>query len=159
MPKLSRRFRSCFILILFSSFTTVIGQTVVNSTGNTLKDNSYYFEYSVGEISITTLAGTTNNVTQGLLQPNIKKVPPPCDFLDEKVLSFENPTRNIVRLVGRYDWITNYKIYAADGKLVKEGRFYNNVIDLTKFPAAVYFIKLYPGCNDDYKVLKVVKQL
>ena len=159
MPKLPCRIRICFILILFSSFTTAIGQTVVNSTGNTLKDNSYYFEYSVGEISITTLAGTTNNVTQGLLQPNIKKVPPPCDFLDEKVLSFENPTRNMVRLVGRYDWITNYKVYAADGKLVKEGRFYNNVIDLTKFPAAVYFIKLYPGCNDDYKVLKVVKQL
>jgi len=159
MPKLPCRIRICFILILFSSFTAAIGQTVVNSTGNTLKDNSYYFEYSVGEISITTLAGTTNNVTQGLLQPNIKKVPPPCDFLDEKVLSFENPTRNMVRLVGRYDWITNYKVYAADGKLVKEGRFYNNVIDLTKFPAAVYFIKLYPGCNDDYKVLKVVKQL
>jgi len=159
MPKLPCRIRICFTLILFSSFTAAIGQTVVNSTGNTLKDNSYYFEYSVGEISITTLTGSTNNVTQGLLQPNIKKVPPPCDFLDEKVLSFENPTRNLVRLVGRYDWITNYKVYAADGKLVKEGRFYNNVIDLTKFPAAIYFIKLYPGCNDDYKVLKVVKQL
>jgi hypothetical protein len=159
MPKLPCRIRICFILIFFSSFVTGIGQTVVNSTGNTLKDNSYYFEYSVGEISITTLAGSTNNVTQGLLQPNIKKVPPPCDFLDEKVLSFENPTRNLVRLVGRYDWITNYKVYAADGKLVKEGRFYNNVIDLTKFPAAVYFIKLFPGCNNDFKVLKVVKQL
>jgi hypothetical protein len=75
------------------------------------------------------------------------------------VLSFENPTRNLVRLVGRYDWITNYKVYAADGKLVKEGRFYNNVIDLTKFPAAVYFIQLFPGCNNNLKVLKVVKQL
>jgi len=159
MPKLSCRIRICFTLILFSSFTTAIGQTVVNVTGNTLKDNSYYFEYSVGEICITTLTGNANNVTQGLLQPNIKKVPPPCDSLDEKVISFENPTRNIVRLVGKYDWITNYKLYAANGNLVKEGRFYNNVIDLTNFPAAIYFIKLYPGCNDDYKVLKVVKQL
>jgi hypothetical protein len=144
---------------MLTSFMTISGQTVVNSTGNTLKDNSYYFEYSIGEISITTLSGSTNNVTQGVLQPNIKKVPPPCDFLTEKVISFENPTRNLVRLVGRYDWITNYKVYAADGKLVKEGRFYNNVIDLTKFPAGAYFIKLYPGCNDDYKVLKVIKQL
>jgi hypothetical protein len=159
MPNLSCIKRICFILIILASFITTNSQTVVNSTGNTLKDNSYYFEYSVGEISITTLAGSTNNVTQGLLQPNIKKVPPPCDFLDEKVLSFENPTRNLVRLVGRYDWITNYKVYAADGKLVKEGRFYNNVIDLTKFPAAVYFIQLFPGCNNNLKVLKVVKQL
>ena len=150
---------SLFCLTIFTSFATVSGQTLVNTTGNTLKDNSYYFEYSIGEISITTLSGTTNFVTQGLLQPNIKKVPPPCDFPDDKVISFENPTRNIVRLVGRYDWITDYKVYAADGKLVKEGRFFNNVIDLTKFPAAVYFIKLYPGCNNNYKVLKVVKQL
>jgi len=147
------------LLIILSLFTTANSQTVVNSTGNTLKDNSYYFEYSIGEISITTIAGSTNIVTQGLLQPNIKKVPPPCDFLDENVISFENPTRNIARLVGRYDWITNYKVYAADGKLVMEGRFYNNVIDLTRLPAAIYFIKLYPGCNNDYKVLKVLKQL
>ena len=144
---------------MLASFLTSDSQTVINCAGNTLKDNAYYFEYSVGEISITTLNGSTNNVTQGLLQPNIKKVPPPCDFLDEKTISFENPTRNIVRLVGRYDWITDYKVFAADGKLVKEGRFYNNVIDLTKFPAAVYFIQLFPGCNNNFKVLKVVKQL
>ena len=152
------RLSACIIFIL-GIISTVEGQTLVNSTGNTLKDNSYYFEYSIGEICITTLAGSTNNITQGLLQPNIKKVPPPCDFLDEKVVSFENPTTNIVRLVGRYDWITDYKVYAADGKLVKEGKFFNNVIDLTKFPAAVYFIKLFPGCNNDFKVLKVLKQL
>jgi len=144
-----------FLLFACSAKT----QTLVNSTGNTIKDNSYYFEYSIGEIAITTLIGTTNNVTQGLLQPNIKKTPPPCDFLDERVLSFENPARNIVRLVGRYDWITDYKVYAADGKLVKEGRFFNNVIDITKFPAGVYFVKLYPGCDNNYKVLKVLKQL
>lgn len=148
-----------FFIIISGSITVVNGQTLVNSTGSTIKNNSYYFEYSIGEISITTISGSTNNVTQGLLQPNIKKVPPPCNFLDEKVVSFENPTRDIVRLVGRYDWITDYKVYSSDGKLVKEGKFYNNVIDLTKFPASIYFIKLYPGCNNNYKVLKVLKQL
>lgn len=146
-------------MLLFICSLNSIGQTLINSTGNTIKDNSYYFEYSIGEISITTLQGNSNNITQGLLQPNIKKTSPPCDFLNEKTLSFENPTRNLVRLVGTYDWITDYKVYAADGKLIKEGKFYNNVIDLTKYPAAVYFIKLYPGCNSNYKVLKVVKQL
>jgi len=152
--------RQISMVIFFFSLTMVIhGQTVVNSTGNTIKDNSYCFEYSIGEISITTLSGGTNNVTQGLLQPNVKKVPPPCDFLDEKVLSFENPTRDLVRVVGRFDWITDYKVYAADGKLVKEGRFFNNVIDIKKFPAGVYFIKLLPGCNNDFRVLKVLKQL
>jgi hypothetical protein len=157
-PKTLSRRVSC-ILIAFTVINQLHAQTLVNSTGNTLNDHSYYFEYSIGEISITTLAGTSHKVTQGLLQPNIKKVPPPCDFLDENVLSFENPTRNIVRIVGRYDWITDYKVYAADGKLVKQGKFFNNMIDLSKFPAAMYFIKLYPGCDKNYRVLKVLKQL
>lgn len=135
------------------------GQTLVNSTGNTLKNSSFIFEYSIGEIAITTISGSENNVTQGLLQPNIKKLPPPCDFLDEKILSFENPTRNIVRIVGRYDWVTDYKVYASDGKLIQEGRFFNNIIDISKHPAGIYFVKLFPGCNGDYRVLKVLKQL
>jgi hypothetical protein len=159
MPGLPCVNRFGLILIMHTLFTVTQSQTLVNTTGNTIKDNSCYFEYSVGEISITTLTGGANNVMQGLLQPNIKKVPPPCDFLDEKVLSFENPTRNLVRIVGRHDWITDYKVYAADGKLVKEGRFFNNVIDITKYPAGVYFIKLFPGCNSDFRVLKVLKQL
>lgn len=146
-----------FFILLFTRITQ--GQTLVNTTGNTLKDNFYFFEYSIGEIAITTLSGTSDNATQGLLQPNIKKAPPPCTFPDDKVISFENPTRNIVRIVGQYDWITNYKVFASDGKLVKEGPFYNNAIDLTKYPAAIYFIKLFPGCDGNFKVLKVLKQL
>lgn len=147
-------------MLLSSSFITEIkGQTLVNSTGNTISNNSYLIEYSIGEISISTLSNNDKSVTQGLLQPNIKKLPPPCDFLDDKILSFENPTRNIVRIVGQYDWITNYKVFAADGKLVKAGPFYNNVIDLTKYPSAIYFIKLFPGCDGNFKVLKVYKQL
>ena len=152
-------YRVICLLLTFNIINHLPAQTLINTTGNTVKDNSYYFEYSIGEISISTLTGPSDIITQGLLQPNIKRIPPPCDFLDEKVLSFENPTTNILRVVGRYDWITDFKVFAADGKLVKEGRFFNNVIDLTKFPAGIYFIKLFPGCNNDYRVLKVLKQL
>lgn len=151
--------RIMLLMLLFSFITRSYSQTLVNTTGNTIKDNSYFFEYSIGEIGINTLAGNTNNVTQGLLQPNIKRVPPPCIFPDDEVISFENPTRNLVRIAGQYDWITSYKVFTADGKLVKEGPFYNNVIDLSKYPAAIYFIKLYPGCNGKFKTLKVLKQL
>jgi hypothetical protein len=151
--------RIALFMCLFTFITETYSQTLVNTAGNTIKDNSYFFEYSIGEIGINTLTGNTNNVTQGLLQPNIKRAPPPCIFPDDEVISFENPTRNLVRIVGQYDWITSYKVFAADGKLLKEGPFYNNVIDLTKYPAAIYFIKLYPGCNGKFKTLKVLKQL
>jgi hypothetical protein len=152
-------YKSTLLIISFFFISAAKSQTVVNATGNTIKDNLYYFEYSVGEISITTLTDNTNAVTQGLLQPNIKLVPPPCNSIDDKVIDFENPTKNLIRIVGQYDWITHYQVYAADGKLVAAGPFYNNVIDLTKYPAALYFIRLFPGCNGKFKVLKILKEL
>lgn len=145
------------ISLIFSAHSPK-AQTLVNTTGNTLKSDTYYFEYSIGEIAITTISGNSDNATQGVLQPNVKKLPPPCDFIDNKRISFENPTHNMVRIVGQYDWITSYQVFASDGKLIAQKPFYNNVIDLSVYPAAVYFIKLFPGCDDKYRVLTILKQ-
>src|SRR5215203_3774439 len=49
------------------------GQILVNSTGNTIRNDSYCFEYSVGEIAITTISNSNNDATQGLLQPILKR--------------------------------------------------------------------------------------
>lgn len=155
LPKKALKF---FLLsISFLLVNIAKGQTLVNITGNTLIDSFYYFEYSIGEISITTLTNNANLVTQGMLQPNMKSIPPPCDPVDNKVINFENPTLDLIRIVGQYDWITHYQVYTADGKLVATGPFHNNIINLTKYPAAVYFIKLFPGCNGKFKVLKIFK--
>jgi hypothetical protein len=147
-----------FVLLFVLSQTTTYSQTLVNSTGNTLSNNTHVIEYAIGEVGITTIPGTANIITQGLLQPNVKFVPPVCDAFNDLVVTFENPTRNYVRIVGRHDWITHYQVYAMDGKLVQHGAFANNYIDLSRLPAAIYFIRLFPGCNDDFKILKVLKQ-
>ena len=133
-------------------------QSVINSTGASLSDASYQFEYSIGEISITTLAATSNFITQGLLQPQVKYINPQCEIINAPLQTFPNPTRDKFRMVGQYDWISGYHIYAADGKLVRVASFFNNYIDLSNLPAATYFIKLYPACDNKFKVLKVVKQ-
>lgn len=144
----------CCFLICFSA----VGQTVVNTTGNTVTKNGFTFEYSVGEVAVTTLIGTQNELTQGVLQPNLKIINPGCEIVNGSLLSFENPTGDKVRIVGRYDWISDYEIYAADGKLVRLARFQNNYIDLQYLPSAVYFIRLLPGCDGKYRTLKIVKQ-
>ena len=145
------------LLLLFSAISG-LSQTLINTTGNTIVSNSYQIEYSVGEISITTLAGNSNFATQGLLQPIMKYLNPDCNIINEPLQNFPNPTRDKLRLVGQFDWITGYHIYAVDGKLVRVASFYNNYIDVSNLPAATYFIKLYPACDSKYKVLKVVKQ-
>lgn len=64
------------VLVIFMVFLTAISfcsksiaQSLVNSTGATIQNNSISVEYSIGEIGITTLSGNNRLVTQGLLQP------------------------------------------------------------------------------------------
>lgn len=135
------------------------GQSLVNSTGQTLVTTDYQVEYSIGEISITTLPGGNNQVTQGLLQPSVKVVDPSCDIINNTLQYFPNPTLDYIRIVGRHDWITSYQIYAADGKLVSNTRYFNNYIDLRKLASGMYIIRLLPGCGGEYKTLKIIKQL
>ena len=148
------------ILLLASLFSCcfIFGQIVVNTTGSTITGNGFMFEYSIGETAITTLIGTQNETTQGILQPNPKIINPTCDVVNGALLSFENPTQDKVRIVGRYDWISDYRIYAVDGKLVRMAKFQNNYIDLQYLPAATYFIQLMAGCEGKYRTLKIVKQ-
>ena len=147
-----------FVLLLPASHA--YGQKLVNTTGATIRDNSSIIEYSVGEISITTLTmqGNSNYVTQGLLQPNVRLINPGCDVVNDTVNCFPNPTSNILSVVPRANWITSYRIYAADGKLVRMADFVSNQIDMSTLPGGAYFIKLYPGCDEKYRILKVIKQ-
>lgn len=145
------------LLLMFTNFHAN-SQSVVNSSGTTLQDNNYIFEYSIGEISITTLYSSTNHITQGLLQPYIKYLNPECEIINTQMQTFPNPIKDKFRIVGQYNWITAYHVYASNGQLIRSQPFYNNHIDLSELPNAVYFIKLFPGCNNNHRILKVVKQ-
>ncbi|MDH7464507.1 gliding motility-associated C-terminal domain-containing protein [Chitinophagaceae bacterium 26-R-25] len=56
-----------YLLFSFSG----ISQSLVNTGGNSMQTAAVSIEYSIGEISITTLSSTQNFATQGLLQPII----------------------------------------------------------------------------------------
>lgn len=146
-------------VFLFSSYSA-LAQKLVNTTGTTVTNDKYIVEYSVGEISITTLAELNNAsfVTQGLLQPNVKMINPACNVVNDTINCFPNPVQSVLSVVGKLDWITSYRIYAADGKLVRIANFVSNQINMYNLPGGAYFIKLYPGCDDKYRVLKVIKQ-
>ena len=47
---------------------------------------------------------------------------------------------------------------AVDGKLVRSGSFVSNQIDISTLAGGVYFIRLLPGCNNQFRTLKVIKQ-
>lgn len=145
----------CIFLVHMAS-----GQQLINSTGTTISNNSITIEYSIGEISIITLVSpaNTNYVTQGLLQPTVKMIGPACEIINDTINIFPNPTQNILSVVAKFDWITGYHIYTTDGKLVRAAPFISNQINMYNLPGAAYFIKLFPGCNNKYRILKVIKQ-
>lgn len=147
-----------YLICLICSMGVARGQSVVNSTGATLVTTGYQIEYSIGEISITTISGGNYQVTQGVLQPSVKVADAACDIINNTFQYFPNPTTDYIRLVGRHDWITSYQIYAADGKLVSNTRFFNNYIDLRKLASGMYIIRLLPGCGGEFKTLKIIKQ-
>lgn len=132
---------------------------MTNTTGATINNNNYSIEYSIGEVAIATLSAVSKEVTQGLLQPNVKILTPDCDIMAKTINYFESPTKDKLRLAGIYDWIKSYQIYAADGRLVRSENFYNNYIDISGLPAAgIYFIRIMPGCNGEYQIIKFMKR-
>lgn len=140
----------------------VFSQQVLNSSGNTLSNRDYIFEYSVGEITVSTIkSNSVNNpsfVTQGLLQPSIKVENPACQFINDTLQFFPNPAHDVVSISARYNWITNFIIYDAAGRLIINSPFYNNIIDVSKYAKGMYFIILFPGCSNKFKTLKILKQ-
>lgn len=145
-----------FTCILFSAFTAG-AQQVINSTGQTIHTSNFVIEYSVGELAISTISGTANHATQGLLQPNIKVINPDCAVINQPFQYFPSPTYDKLRLVGQNNWIDAYQVFAADGKLVRSLKFYNNEIDLSNLAAGIYFIRMLPGCDNKYKTIKIFK--
>ncbi len=153
-----RYFNCLFLFVLcFAQKSELKAQTLANSTGQTIVTSQYLIEYSVGEVAITTYSNAKIFLTQGLLQPNIKILLPDCEIINQQFQYFPNPTYDKLRLVGRNDWIDSYQIFAMDGKLVRNERFYNNEINLTNLAAAAYIVRLLPGCDGNFKTLKIIK--
>jgi hypothetical protein len=139
------------------SVTPASAQQLVNTTGNTINSADYAIEYSVGEIAVTTISAPNNSVTQGLLQPYLKIINPACNIINQPFQYFPSPTYDKLRLVGQNNWIDAYQVFAADGKLLRSVKFYNNEIDLSSLPGGIYFVRLLPGCDNNYKTLKIFK--
>ena len=108
----------CLTFISVSCINTS-EQTLVNSTGNTIKNNLYSFEYSVGEIAITTISNKTNNATQGLLQPAVKDSAAQAfrnkDLIFEKIKFRSFNSNPILKyFTNRKPWYTNHWLFTKD---------------------------------------------
>jgi gliding motility-associated-like protein len=94
------------LTVLFSVVvaSTVNAQQLINTTGNTISDNTISIEYSVGEIAITTLSSNNSYITQGLLQPIVQIGADPCSMLDLVPTAFTPNNDGLNDCYGIKDW-------------------------------------------------------
>lgn len=96
----------------------------VNSTGGTATVGSNVYEWSVGELVISTESSPSLTVTQGVLQPtkdasNVKGI----DNLRNALAVYPNPTNAIINIKGDFKQPGNmaYTLMDAAGKAVHNG--------------------------------------
>jgi gliding motility-associated-like protein len=59
------------LLILLSLSFSTYSQSLVSPTGASFSTSNYFIEYAIGEPCIQTISNTGNQLTEGLLQPDL----------------------------------------------------------------------------------------
>lgn len=73
----------------------------------------------------------------------------------EAIIIYPNPVQSVLEFDEQNNNFTQYQILNMSGKLVKQGKFVNN-IDVNFLPSATYLIRIF-NKNFNYKTLKFIK--
>lgn len=143
------------VLPLFFSFAAsaqIADYTkTTNSTGGSATIGSDVFEWSVGELVVTTESTSTITVTQGVLQPlpstgNVKQM----NNLRNTLSVYPNPTNAIINLKGDFKQAgtLDYMLQDITGKSIRKGQLAINAgisvqqIDLTSLADGAYMLNV-----------------
>ncbi len=144
------------ILMIFSGSVSYAQYLkVVNGFGSSITMQTNTFDFSVGEIAVSTIVGDGYVITQGFLQPIDLKIP--CG--DVALKAFPNPVLVDMTIFaeGCDVDVTSVKTYDLFGKLVHEGKTLNNKINFSSIGVGVYLIRAFNQHNQVVGVVKIIK--
>jgi len=135
---------------------------VVSTAGDHFKTNEAQLSWTIGEIVIETLTGTSNILTQGFHQTKLIAVAiDELPYLGFEIKAFPNPTQDYLILKVSKDKLNSmqYKLYDMQGKLLQ-----NKLIKESE--TEIYFKDLAPSSylikviemNKEIKTFIIVKQ-
>lgn len=116
--------------LIFLLFLTkvVFAQTVINTAGSQATINGQTHEYSIGEVVVHSVTGSSLVVTHGLLQP--KKATPATGAVsrlisDQQLQLFPVPTADVLNLKGGFEksGTLNISVYDMSGKIILKKDF------------------------------------
>jgi hypothetical protein len=144
-------------LVIYSANAQKVTPHVINTTGNTLSNNTITVEYSIGEIAITTLKSDTSYITQGLLQPSKAKLITGFETIANNrgnVTFYPNPVVNNFVVSCPQGFSAN--IYNVEG--VNLGQVATNQeIDASDLNTGMYIIKIVDDKNQTSNSFKFIK--
>ena len=165
-----KNFRFFFVAVLsFSAanlFSQSISPTVVASAGTFASVGGNSIAYTVGEPVITTLTGGTNMITQGFHQPDHADVyAPVLPGGDLQIEVFPNPVTDILHISigGAGKMPSAISIVDVLGRTLirisvnEKISFMEQLIDMKKFAAGMYFVRLSDSENETMFSFKVNK--
>ena len=119
-----------------------LSPTVINSSGGVIQNNSHSLEWSLGELTVSTLTSPVNLLTQGFLQPNVTIVGTE-DFFDESRLAvFPNPVSNWLNLQTDILDIKTVQVHDVLGRLVLQSEF-QPLLDIHQLENGTFIISFF----------------
>jgi len=157
-----------FILFLSLLFTTglfaqEISPEVVSTAGSNLISSSVSLEWTLGEISIKTLQGETNILTQGFHQPeySVTNISEPVAGIDFQV--YPNPTSGILQITIAFERerAVVARLTDVNGKLLWNKEYYgqhiSDITSLQELPNGSYFLNFSFENDKSKQTFKILK--
>lgn len=134
-----------------------IQPSVVNTTGGSFGNTEMLFEWSLGEMSITTIGNAAHLVTQGFLQPNLEKqVGTEAIAIEADILAFPNPVKDYMYLSAKSIDKWQIEIYDVTGKIILKTDFQPK-LDLQTLKPGLHIVTLIDKKGRPITSFKIIK--
>lgn len=136
---------------------------ILSSAGSSNQTKTMTVEWTLGELSITTINGSSSIITQGFHQPKyLITALDPLSEIGEKIIVYPNPTSDDVHMKMTFDKIMPVKVRLTDsnGRLLWNKKYVGqNMDESTSFrnlPNGNYFLN-FSFDNNSKQTFKIIK--
>lgn len=150
-----------FVSVSLSSLAQSLTPTVVSSTGDYYVGSAATLSWTLGEVVTDTYTGTSNQLTQGFHQPDLR-FSIIEDLATEMTLNlFPNPTNGLVsfEVKNNFDAL-NVAILDPAGRIIYTSTYAAQSvlqIDLSTYANGIYYMQVTTESNQKVKTLKIEK--
>ena len=153
--------RLCFAAFLSGFWTHIIGQTTLNSAGNTMSNATLNVDFSIGEtMAVPSDPKAILTHASGVIQPLYVFSTETNEAFDRqfKFSVFPNPTTEGVSIETDFKGFETLEIFAVNGALLRSVPFDYSIISFRDYPNGTYLLVLRGANKTVSKSTKIIKQ-